>query len=120
MGGSLLTEGLSLADRLTIRPQAGPSAGSAPLGRAIGMKRSTFDAFADFEQRLSDVLKDVQRARLDFAARLATTVAAEKRERDEEHADKLDGGAEIARWPPLRGPLPSNAPRSWWPFRRAG
>jgi hypothetical protein len=77
------------------------------------MNRSTLDALADFEQRLSDVLKDVQRARLDFEARLATTVAAEKRERDEEH--------EIARRaPPLRGPLPSNARRSRWPFRRAG
>jgi hypothetical protein len=78
------------------------------------MNRSTLDALADFEQRLSDVLKDVQRARLDFEARLATTVAAEKRERDEEH--------EIARRaPPLRGRCRATpAARSWWPFRRAG
>ena len=95
------------------------------------MNRSTVDALANFEQRLSDVLKDVQRARLEFEARLATAVAAEKPiEREHEaQADKLaEAVAEITpkseRVPPLRRPLPSVRPelvrRSWWPFRRAG
>ena len=94
------------------------------------MNRSTVDALADFEQRLSDVLKDVQRARLEFAARLVTAVAAEKPiEREEAQADKLaEAVAEITqkseRVPPLRRPLPSVrgelVRRSWWPFRRAG
>jgi hypothetical protein len=96
------------------------------------MNRSTVDALADFEQRLSDVLKDVQRARLEFEARLATAVAAEKPiEREHEpQADKLaEKTAEITRKServlPLRRPLPSVRPgepvrRSWWPFRREG
>ena len=66
------------------------------------MNRSTLDALAGFEQRLSDVLKDVERARLDFEARLAAALAAEERierEHDEEHADKLAGGS------PGRSPL---------------
>jgi hypothetical protein len=114
----------SLADRLTSGRKLA-RAPEAPLGWAIGMNRSTFDAVAAFEQRLSDVLRDVQRARLEFEARLSAAVAAEQRierEHDEEHVDKLAG--EIVGRSPLRGPLPRipqrTASRVWWPFRRTG
>jgi hypothetical protein len=93
----------------------------------------------DFEQCLSDAVKDAQRA--EFEARLATALAAEERiEREHEQAaDKLaEEVAEIARKfadeaakvtrkskrvPSLT--LQSGRPgetvrRSWWPFRRAG
>ncbi len=56
------------------------------------MNLSTVDALANFEQWLADALRDVQRARLEFEARLASALAAEERiERGYERAeaDKL-------------------------------
>jgi hypothetical protein len=56
------------------------------------MNPSTVDALANFEQWLADALRDVQRARLEFEARLASALAAEERiERGYERAeaDKL-------------------------------
>ena len=105
------------------------------------MNLSTVDALTDFEQCLSDALKNAQRARLEFEARLATALAEERVEPENKRAqaDQLaEGVAEIARKfadeaakvarkrvPPLRPPqtsVHSRGPvrRSWWPFRRAG
>ena len=42
------------------------------------MNTSTVDALANFEQWLADALRDVQRARLEFEARLATALAEER------------------------------------------
>jgi hypothetical protein len=92
---------------------------------------------------LADALSEVECARLEFEARLATALAAEESdERVGERATLLDKlAAEVAkiacrfadeaakvarkseRVPPLRRPLPSTrrtVRRSWWPFRRAG
>jgi hypothetical protein len=56
------------------------------------MKLSTVDALTDFEQCLSDALKNAQRDRLKFEARLATSLTAES------HADNLaEEVAELAR-----------------------
>jgi hypothetical protein len=104
------------------------------------MNPSTLDALANFEQWLADALRDVQRARLEFEARLATALAEERIEPDNKlaQADQLaeevaeiarkfaDEAAEVAgNVPPLRPPQRSVYPRgpvrrSWWPFRRAG
>jgi len=104
------------------------------------MNPSTVDALANFEQWLADALRDVQRARLEFEARLATALAEESIEPDNKRAqaDHLaeevaeiarkfaDEAAKVARKrvPPLRPPQTSVCPRgpvrhSWWPFRRA-
>jgi len=104
------------------------------------MNPSTVDALANFEQWLADALRDVQRARLEFEARLATALAEERIEPDNKRAqaDQLaeevaeiarkfaDEAAKVARKrvPPLRPPQTSVCPRgpvrhSWWPFRRA-
>jgi hypothetical protein len=96
----------------------------------------------DREQRLSDALRDGERARLEFEVRLAAALAAEESERIErERADTLGGEvadivrkfadevAEIAARKSERVTPPSRRPcepvrRSkeglWWPFRRAG
>jgi hypothetical protein len=105
------------------------------------MNTSTVDALANFEQWLADALRDVQRARLEFEARLATALAEERIEPENKRAqaDQLaeevaeiarkfaDEAAKVARKrvPPLRPPqtsVHSRGPvrRSWWPFRRAG
>ena len=105
------------------------------------MNLSTVDALTDFEQCLSDALKNAQRARLEFEARLATALAEERIEPENKRAqaDQLaeevaeiarkfaDEAAKVARRrvPPLRPPQTSVRPRgparrSWWPFRRAG
>ena len=105
------------------------------------MNPSTVDALANFEQWLADALRDVQRARLEFEARLATALAEERIEPENKRAqaDQLaeevaeiarkfaDEAAKVAckRVPPLRPPQTSVRPRgpvrrSWWPFRRAG
>jgi hypothetical protein len=105
------------------------------------MNPSTVDALANFEQWLADALRDVQRARLEFEARLATALAEERIEPENKRAqadqaeevgrdrpDKFgDEAAKVARKrvPPLRPQQTSIRPRgpvrrSWWPFRRAG
>jgi len=105
------------------------------------MNLSIGDALTDFEQCLSDALKNAQRARLEFEARLATALAEERIEPDNKRpqADQLaeevaeiarkfaDEAAKVARKPvaPLRRPQTGIRPRgpvrrSWWPFRRAG
>src|SRR4051812_13422402 len=64
------------------------------------MNTSTVDALANFEQWLADALRDVQRARLEFEARLATALAEERVEPENKRAqaDQLaEGVAEIAR-----------------------
>ena len=50
------------------------------------MNPSTVDALANFEQWLADALRDVQRARLEFEARLATALAEERIEPDNNRA----------------------------------
>ena len=50
------------------------------------MKLSTVDAVTDFEQCLSDALKNAQRARLEFEARLATALAEERIEPENKRA----------------------------------
>ena len=103
------------------------------------MNPSTLDALANFEQWLADALRDVQRARLEFEARLATALAEERIEPENKRAqaDQLaeevaeiarkfaDEAARVAckRVPPLRRPQTGIRPRgpvrrSWWPFRR--
>ena len=64
------------------------------------MNISTVDALANFEQWLADALRDVQRARLEFEARLATALAEERIEPENKRAqaDQLaEEVAEIAR-----------------------
>ena len=64
------------------------------------MNPSTLDALANFEQWLADALRDVQRARLEFEARLATALAEERIEPENKRAqaDQLaEEVAEIAR-----------------------
>ena len=89
------------------------------------MNPSTVDALANFEQWLSDALKDAQRARLEFEARLATALAEERIEPENKRAqaDQLaeevaeiarkftDEAAKVARKrvPPLRRPQTSYA-----------
>ena len=83
---------------LTIRPQGWHS--TERPGRAIYMKLSTVDALTDFEQCLSDALKNAQRDRLKFEARLATSLTAEEciEREHESHADNLaEEVAELAR-----------------------
>ena len=139
----LLTQGLVVSGSLTTRPQGWHPAErrKRPFGRAFYMNPSTVDALANFEQWLADALRDVQRARLEFEARLATALAEERIEPENKRAqaDQLaeevaeiarkfaDEAAKVARKrvPPLRPPQTSVRPRgpvrrSWWPFRRAG
>jgi hypothetical protein len=64
------------------------------------MKLSTVDAVTDFEQCLSDALKNAQRDRLKIEARLATSLTAEEciEREHESHADNLaEEVAELAR-----------------------
>src|SRR6187200_2142160 len=105
------------------------------------MNPSTVDALANFEKWLAEALRNAQRARLEFEARLATALAEGRIEPDNKRAqaDQLaEEVAEIARKfadeagkvarkrvPPFRPPQTGIRPRgpvrrSWWPFRWAG
>ena len=73
------------------------------------MNLSTFDALTDFEQCLSDALKNAQHARLEFEARLATALAEERIE------PGINGRRPTSlrkRWPRSPASSPMRRPRS--------